>query len=110
MPWFVPVVGRYGERISVHSEPEGRGAAWTEERATEERATREGGASRAARGERETPSPAASVGLPDLGLGGSVVIVTGAGSGIGAAAARHLAAAGASVVMVGRRTAPLESV
>src|SRR5215472_8663280 len=49
MPWFVPVVGRYGERISAHSEPEGRGAAWTEERATEERATREGGASRAPR-------------------------------------------------------------
>jgi 2-haloacid dehalogenase len=31
------------------SEPEGRGAAWTEERATKERATREGGASRAPR-------------------------------------------------------------
>jgi len=33
-----------------HSEPEGRGAAWTEERATKERATREGGASGAPRG------------------------------------------------------------
>src|SRR5215469_11921903 len=31
------------------NEPEGRGAAWTEERATKERATREGGASRAPR-------------------------------------------------------------
>src|SRR5215472_6677987 len=30
-------------------EPAGRGAAWTEERATKERATREGGASRAPR-------------------------------------------------------------
>src|SRR5262245_59933343 len=56
------------------------------------------------------PSPHASVGLPDLGLGGSVVIVTGAGSGIGAATARHLAVAGASVVLVGRRTTPLEGV
>lgn len=56
------------------------------------------------------PSPQAPVGLPDLGLGGSVVIVTGAGSGIGAATARHLAAAGASVVLVGRRTTPLEDV
>src|SRR5215472_13306661 len=32
------------------SEPEGRGAAWTEERATQERATREGGASEGGRG------------------------------------------------------------
>src|SRR5262245_51050420 len=31
------------------SEPEGRGAAWTEERVTKERATREGGASKAPR-------------------------------------------------------------
>jgi len=36
-------------RAGKHSEPEGRGAAWTEERATKERATREGGASRAPR-------------------------------------------------------------
>jgi NAD(P)-dependent dehydrogenase (short-subunit alcohol dehydrogenase family) len=56
------------------------------------------------------PSPSAAVGLPDLGLGGSAVIVTGAGSGIGAAAARHLGAAGASVVLVGRRLALLETV
>jgi MFS family permease len=33
----------------LRSQPEGRGAAWTEERATKERATREGGASKAPR-------------------------------------------------------------
>ena len=40
------------------SEPEGRGAAWTEERATQERVTREGGASETARrraGEHSEP-------------------------------------------------------
>jgi len=36
------------------SEPEGRGAAWTEERATEERATRDGGASGAPGSEPES--------------------------------------------------------
>src|SRR5262249_16669074 len=36
-------------RAAGTSEPEGRGAAWTEKRATQERATREGGASRAPR-------------------------------------------------------------
>ena len=45
-----------------------------------------------------------SGGLIDLGLRGSVIVVTGAGSGIGAAAARLL---GASVVLVGRREALL---
>ena len=49
-------------------------------------------------------------GLSDVGLGGAVVIVTGAGSGIGAAAARQLGAVGASVVLVGRRTDALEEV
>jgi NADP-dependent 3-hydroxy acid dehydrogenase YdfG len=46
-----------------------------------------------------------SGGSIDLGLRGSTVVITGAGSGIGAAAARLLAAAG--VVLVGRREAPL---
>jgi meso-butanediol dehydrogenase / (S,S)-butanediol dehydrogenase / diacetyl reductase len=48
--------------------------------------------------------PASSI---DLGLQDSVVVVTGAGSGIGAAAAWLLGAAGASVVLVGRREAML---
>jgi NAD(P)-dependent dehydrogenase (short-subunit alcohol dehydrogenase family) len=46
----------------------------------------------------------------DLGLTGAAVIVTGAGSGIGAATAAQLGAAGASVVLVGRRPEPLEAV
>jgi NAD(P)-dependent dehydrogenase (short-subunit alcohol dehydrogenase family) len=48
--------------------------------------------------------------LTDAGLRGSVVIVTGAGSGIGAATARQLGAVGARVVLVGRREAPLKDV
>ena len=43
----------------------------------------------------------------DLGLLGAAVIVTGASSGIGAATAAQLGAAGASVVLVGRREEPL---
>jgi NAD(P)-dependent dehydrogenase (short-subunit alcohol dehydrogenase family) len=53
---------------------------------------------------------AGSGGSVGLGLQGSTVVVTGAGSGIGAATARLLGAAGASVVLVGRREALLRQV
>ena len=48
-----------------------------------------------------------SGGSIDLGLQGSTIVVTGAGSGIGAATARLLGTAGASVVLVARREALL---
>jgi len=48
--------------------------------------------------------------LTDAGLEGSVVIVTGGGSGIGAATARQLGTVGAPVVLVGRREGPLNVV
>mgnify|MGYP000013999660 CR=1 FL=1 len=43
-------------------------------------------------------------------LSGHHALVTGAGSGIGAAVARSLASAGANVTLAGRRRAPLEEV
>jgi len=48
--------------------------------------------------------------LAGAGLAGTAVIVTGGGSGIGAATARRLGALGASVVLVGRRAEPLHQV
>lgn len=45
----------------------------------------------------------------DLGLRGTAIIVTGASSGIGAATAAQLGAAGASVVLVGRRADALSA-
>jgi NAD(P)-dependent dehydrogenase (short-subunit alcohol dehydrogenase family) len=53
---------------------------------------------------------AGSGGYVDLGLAGMTVVVTGAGSGIGAAAARRLATAGAAVVLTGRRAGLLHGV
>lgn len=43
-------------------------------------------------------------------LDGEVALITGGGTGIGAAAARRLAAAGAHVAVTGRRPWPLEAV
>ncbi|MGH3302896.1 MAG: SDR family NAD(P)-dependent oxidoreductase [Streptosporangiaceae bacterium] len=53
---------------------------------------------------------AGPAGALDLQLAGTAVIVTGAGSGIGAAAARQLGAAGAAVLLVGRRGELLDDV
>ncbi len=51
-----------------------------------------------------------SLDVPVPGLQDAVVIVTGAGSGIGAATAARLGAAGAAVVLAGRREEPLREV
>jgi NAD(P)-dependent dehydrogenase (short-subunit alcohol dehydrogenase family) len=48
--------------------------------------------------------------LDSFRLDGLTAVVTGAGSGIGAATAEALACAGAHVVLMGRRTAPLDEV
>jgi NAD(P)-dependent dehydrogenase (short-subunit alcohol dehydrogenase family) len=55
-------------------------------------------------------TPSALPALPDPGLNEAVIIVTGAGSGIGAATALRLAAAGARVVLAGRRRGLLDEV
>ena len=48
--------------------------------------------------------------LTDAGLEGAVIILTGGGSGIGAATARRLGTVGAPVVLVGRRESALNEV
>jgi NAD(P)-dependent dehydrogenase (short-subunit alcohol dehydrogenase family) len=57
-----------------------------------------------------TAASTGASGIIDLALAGAAVVVTGAGSGIGAATARLLGAAGASVTLVGRRQALLEQI
>ena len=47
---------------------------------------------------------------PTSGIAGKVIAITGASSGIGEAAARHLAALGAQVVLGARRTANLDTI
>ena len=42
-------------------------------------------------------------------IAGKVIVITGASSGLGEAAARHLAARGAAVVLGARRTDRIES-
>jgi len=42
-------------------------------------------------------------------IAGKVIVITGASSGMGAAAARHLAAKGASVVLGARRSDRIKS-
>ena len=45
-----------------------------------------------------------------MSLAGRTALVTGGGNGLGAAIARSLHAAGAGLVLVGRRPAPLQQV
>ncbi len=58
----------------------------------------------------EASTPTTPPALTDAGLAGAVIIVTGGGSGIGAATARQLGAVGAPVVLVGRREDRLNEV
>ena len=46
--------------------------------------------------------------LETLSLDGKVVVVTGGGTGLGREMGRHLARAGADMVVAGRRTGPIE--
>ena len=55
-------------------------------------------------------SPLPNPGAARTGLAGKVVVVTGAGSGIGRAVATALGAAGACLGLLGRREAPLQEV
>jgi 3-hydroxybutyrate dehydrogenase len=48
--------------------------------------------------------------MPDLPLSGRHALITGGGTGIGAAAAAHLNAAGAKLSLLGRRLEPLQAV
>ena len=48
--------------------------------------------------------------MPDLPLSGRHALITGGGTGIGAAAAAHLNAAGAKLSLLGRRLEPLRAV
>jgi NAD(P)-dependent dehydrogenase (short-subunit alcohol dehydrogenase family) len=61
-------------------------------------------------GQEPAVPPRPLLALTDAGLRDAAVIVTGGGSGIGAATARQLGAVGARVVLVGRRAEPLAEV
>ena len=57
-----------------------------------------------------TPGSEAPGGAPVSDVHGRVVMVTGGGTGIGAAIAERYASEGANVVILGRRPEPLEAV